>query len=62
MKQNLDFATTDMRASSCPMGSPEGEPSATLSCRRRGEHTDGSKRRRLLQICGRSILLVRFAG
>ncbi len=48
--------------SAWPMGSPGGEPSATLRCCRRGEHPEPRKHRWVRCIGGRSWRLVRNAG
>jgi len=48
--------------SAWPMGSPQGEPSATLRCCRRGEHPEARTHRWVRCIAGRSRKLVRYAG
>ena len=48
--------------SACPIGSPPGEPSATMRCCRRGEHPLVRKHGWVGCIVGRSRKLVRYAG
>jgi hypothetical protein len=45
-----------------PISSPEGEPSVTLSCRRRGEHPEARKHRWVRCFGVRSRKLVRYAA